>query len=419
VTTPSELALLGGVPHFTEPLHIGRPNVGDKDRFFQRLETILESKWLSNDGPMVREFEEAIASLSYAKYCIAVCNGTIGLQIAARALSLEGDIVVPSFTFIATAHSLRWQGLAPVFADIEGPYHSIGPSSVRRAITEETTAVVAVRTWGLPTADLDLESLARKKHLRLIFDSAHALGCGWKDGSRGLRGDAEVLSFHATKFLNTFEGGAILTDDPELAERARLMRNFGFSGFDKVDMIGTNGKMSEPCAAMGLTNLESLAAITERNRENHAAYSSALAELPGISLLSAPDNYEWNHQYVVGLVDETCPLDRDVLVQVLLAENVLARRYFFPGIHRMEPYVSDGYDYRERLPATERAASQVLLLPTGTAVQPTDACAVGRLLGLAIDMAGPVSKALETAPKLTGAVPGAATGPKAGYVPRD
>lgn len=393
------------------PLHVGRPNVGDRDRFYRRLDQIFSSGWLSNDGPMVREFEEAIASISRARNCVAVCNGTVALQLVAKALALREQVVVPSFTFVATAHAIRWQGITPTFADIEGCYHAIGPNSVKKVVGPQTSGVVAVRTWGLPIDDLALEDLAASADVSLIFDSAHSLACGWKDGPRRLFGNAEVLSFHATKFLNTFEGGAILTDDDALADRLRLMRNFGFAGFDRVELLGLNGKMSEPCAAMGLTNLEFLDEIVQRNIENHQAYSSAVASLPGISLLQPPVEYEWNHQYVVALVDSSCALDRDSLVQVLLAENVLARRYFFPGIHNMEPYRSEGADDPPALQATERACESVMILPTGTAVQPNDAAHIGQILERAIDRADDVLRVVREAQEITGAKPRAAVEP--------
>jgi len=400
------------------PLHVGRPNIGDRDRFYRRLDQIFSSGWLSNDGPMVREFEEAIASISRARNCVAVCNGTVALQLAAKALALSDQVVIPSFTFVATAHAIRWQGITPTFADIEGCYHAIGPKSVSRVVGSQTSGVIAVRTWGLPIDDSALENVTASANLALIFDSAHALACGWKDGPRRLFGGAEVLSFHATKFLNTFEGGAILTDDDALADRLRLMRNFGFAGFDRVELLGLNGKMSEPCAAMGLTNLEFLNEIVQRNTENHQAYSRAVAHLPGISLLQPPAGYEWNHQYVVALVNPSCALDRDSLVQVLLAENVLARRYFFPGVHKMEPYVSEETHEPPSLPVTERACESVMILPTGTAVQPNDATQIGEILERAIDRADDVLGVLQKAKELTGAKPRAAVEPLGSFMNR-
>lgn len=413
----SKLALLGGDPHFSAPLHVGRPNVVNRKGFLKRLESVLDSRWLTNDGPMVREFEQAIAKISNARHCVAVCNGTAALQLSAMALGLKGEVIVPAFTFVATAHALRWQGLRPVFADIRDPSHSIDVDEVGRVITAQSSAVVPVRMWGLPIADAALTRLADEAGLKLIFDSAHALGCGWTDGTERPYGNAEVMSFHATKFLNTFEGGAILTDDQDFAERLRLMRNFGFAGFDKVEALGINGKMSEVCAAMGLANLESLPEIVGHNKEIHLAYSEALDKLQGVSLLRPPENYRWNYQYVVALVDKDCPLSRDDLVQILMTENVLARRYFYPGVHRMEPYATESPVDRSHLPVTERVCSRVMLLPTGTAVQDTDAEAIGYLLGQAIEQADVVSGSLRKAADLMGVKPKAVL-PASTSVPR-
>jgi dTDP-4-amino-4,6-dideoxygalactose transaminase len=406
----SNLAVLGAEPHFSVPLHVGRPNIGDRKRLFDRLEEVLDSGWLTNDGPMVREFEESIASLSQARHCIAVSNGTMGLQIVSRALALEGEVVVPSFTFVATPHSLRWQGLVPAFADITLPFHSIGGGEAAAKVTSETSAIVAVRTWGLPVDEDALEGLAAEKGVALVMDSAHALACGWLGRTRRILGRAEVLSFHATKFLNTFEGGAILTDDDELAESARLIRNFGFRGFDRVDCLGINGKMSEPCAAMGLTNLESMDRIIARNVENHTAYTTSLQGVSDVSVICPPEAYQWNYQYVVALVGARCPLSRDDLVRVLMAENVLARRYFFPGAHRMEPYRSE-FRLDSSLPVTEEVCRRVMVLPTGTSVTPADANAIGQIIRRAIEAAPAVLRSLGEFGTLTGAVPPAALSP--------
>jgi dTDP-4-amino-4,6-dideoxygalactose transaminase len=366
------LAILGGQPAFASPLHVGRPNIGDRAALLRRFNEILDQRWLSNHGPMVQALESAIAQRLGVRHCVAMCNGTIALEIAIRALGLEGEVIVPSYTFVATAHALYWQGITPVFADIDPTTHNLDPAAVERMITPRTTGIIGVHLWGRPAPIEALRALAERRGLAVMYDASHAFGCSQDGRAIGHFGRCEVFSFHATKFFNTFEGGAVVTDDDELAARMRLMKNFGFSGYDNVIYPGTNGKMTEVCAAMGLTGLEGLASFTAANRRNHAAYSAGLRELTGVRLLGYGEETTPNYQYVVVEIDPALPLTRDELVRVLHAENVLARRYFWPGCHRMEPYRSLFPHAGLMLPATAAVADRVVVLPTGTAVTETD-----------------------------------------------
>ena len=364
-----ELAIFTGVPAFAEPLHVGRPNVGDRKRFLARMADILDRNWLTNDGPCVQEFEKRIAEYVGVRHCVAMCNATIALEIAIRALGLTGEVIVPSFTFVATAHALQWQEITPVFCDIDPKTHTLDPKRVEELITPRTTGIIGVHVWGR-ACDIDaLAAIAERRRLQLLFDAAHAFGCTYKGKRIGGFGRCEIFSFHATKFFNTFEGGAILTNDDELAEKTRLMRNFGFHGYDNVIYIGTNGKMTEPCAAMGLTSLESVGKFMEANRRNYAGYRQGLSGIAGLSLMRYDEDQESNYQYMVVEVDaEAAGLTRDELVAVLMAENVRARKYFYPGCHRMEPYRTLFPDAGASLSETERLCERVLVLPTGTSV---------------------------------------------------
>lgn len=368
------------MPAFDEPLHVGRPNIGDREAFLARVGEIFDRAWLSNDGPMVRELESRVAELVGVKHCVAVCNGTVALEIAIRALGLTGEVIVPSYTFVATAHALHWQGITPVFADIDPVTHTLDPDAVRRAITPRTTGIIAVHLWGRPAAVGELQAIADEHGLELMYDAAHAFACAHEGRMIGGFGRAEVFSFHATKFFNTFEGGAVVTDDDELAEKMRLMRNFGFAGYDNVIHPGTNGKMTEICAAMGLTNLDALDETIEVNRRNHAAYRAALADLPGIEVLDHEPGERRNFQYVVAQVGPVCPVSRDELVDALHADNVLARRYFWPGCHRLQPYRDLFPDAGRDLPHTEQVADEVIVLPTGRAVTEADIEVIAGLL---------------------------------------
>lgn len=366
----SDLAVNGAKPLFLEPLHVGRPNVGDRMLFDRIVEGIFERNWLTNDGPLVHEFEARVADHVGVKHCVAMNNGTIALEIAIRALGMTGEVIVPSYTFVATAHALHWQGITPVFADIDPVTHTLDPESVRSMITPRTTGIIGVHLWGRAAAVHELQKIADENDLRLLFDAAHAFGCSYDGRMIGRFGDAEVFSFHATKFLNAFEGGAIVTDDDELADRVRLMRNFGFAGFDDVVYPGTNGKMVEVCAAMGLTNLASIDEVIEANRTNYCAYKEALADVPGAGLLRYDEAVRNNFQYIVLELGPSFSATRDELVSALWAENVFARKYFWPGAHRMQPYRALYPHAGLLLPNTERVADRVVVLPTGTSVTP-------------------------------------------------
>jgi dTDP-4-amino-4,6-dideoxygalactose transaminase len=377
----NDLAILGGAPAFNETLHVGRPNIGDRARLLERINDMLDRRWLSNNGPYVQEFEKRIADLTGARHCIAMCNGTVALEIAIRALELTGEVIIPSFTFIATAHALQWQQITPVFCDINPETHVIDPNRVEELITPRTSGIIGVHTWGRACDVGALEDIGRRRNLELIFDAAHAFACSHNGTMIGNFGEAEVFSFHATKFFNAFEGGAVVTNNDELAKKMRLMNNFGFSGYDNVIYIGTNGKMSEVSAAMGLTGLESLGEFVATNRRNHEQYRRELDGLPGVRLLRYDGAEKCNYQYAVLEIDEAAArVNRDVVMEVLHAENVLARRYFYPGCHRMEPYRSYFPHAGLLLPETEEVAKRVLVLPTGTAVNETDIATIAGIM---------------------------------------
>jgi len=368
-TEVSQLAVLGNPPLFDAPIHVGRPNLGDRGRLLDRIHEMLDRCWLSNNGPFAQEFEAKVAAFLGVRYCIAMCNGTVALEIAIRAAGLRGEVIVPSFTFIATAHALQWQEITPVFCDIDPRTHLIDPAQVQRLITPRTTGIIGVHTWGQPCDIEALTQIARRRNLTLLFDAAHAFGCSYRGEMIGNFGAAEVFSFHATKFFNTFEGGAIVTNDAELAAKIRLMKNFGFQGYDNVEYIGTNGKMTEVCAAMGLTGLESLDQFVEHNRRNYEQYKRELAGLPGVRMLLWNEAERRNYQYIVlEIAEQLTEIGRDQIVQTLHAENILARRYFYPGCHRMEPYRSFFPHAGFLLPETERVALKVMVLPTGNAI---------------------------------------------------
>ncbi|MEW8049641.1 MAG: aminotransferase class I/II-fold pyridoxal phosphate-dependent enzyme [Candidatus Thiodiazotropha endolucinida] len=363
--TTHDLAINGAEPAFTEPLHVGRPSIGDRELFLRFTNEILDRQWLTNNGPVVQELEGRIADYHDVSHCVAMCSGTVALEIAIRALQLKGEVIIPSYTFIATAHALHWQAITPIFADIDPHTHNLDPASVRCMISPRTTGIIGVHLWGRIAAVEALQTIADDYKLKLMFDAAHAFGCTHAGTKVGNFGSCEVLSFHATKFFHTFEGGAVLTNDDELAETMRLMRNFGFSGVDNVIHPGTNGKMTEIAAAMGLTNLQSIDKVIDHNRSVYQAYSKALADITTVQLLAYDERESNNFQYVVLEVRENSPVTRDQVIDALQAENVLARRYFWPGCHRKKPY-SDLYPKASRfLVNSEQVSERVIVLPTG------------------------------------------------------
>jgi dTDP-4-amino-4,6-dideoxygalactose transaminase len=386
-----DLAIFGAPPAFSDKLHVGRPNIGSKERLLERISSILESRWLSNDGPSVQELEHVLAKFLGVRHCVATCNATVALEIVIRALGLEGEVIVPSFTFIATAHALQWQGITPVFCDVAPRTHTLDPQQVERLITPRTSGIVGVHLWGRPCEIEGLTEIARQHRLKLLFDAAHAFACTHRGQMIGNFGAAEVFSLHATKFFTSAEGGVIATNDDKLAAKVKLMRNFGFAGFDNVVEVGTNGKMSEMSAAMGLVSFESLDEFIAANRRNYLRYRTEFENLPGIQLISYDERESNNYQYVVVEVDETLTrIARDEMLEVLLAENIIARRYFYPGCHRMEPYRSLYPSAGMTLPATEELSRRVLVLPTGPALSSNDVATICRIIRTVVSLSSEI-----------------------------
>ncbi|HKX31020.1 MAG TPA: DegT/DnrJ/EryC1/StrS family aminotransferase [Blastocatellia bacterium] len=385
-------------PAFPEKLHVGRPGAlaaEHRARLMERINGALDRRWLSNHGPLVHEFEQAVARIAGARHAIATCNATQGLQIAAKACGLTGEVIVPAFTFIATAHALSWIGLTPVFADVNPETHSLDPDGLERLITTRTSAIVAVHLWGIPCQVERLQEIARRHELPIIYDAAHAFGCSDRGRMIGGNGRAEVFSFHATKFVNSGEGGAITTDDDDLAQRLQRMVSFGFTELDRVSDLGTNAKMSEVAAALGLTSIEMMEEIAATNRTNYEIYRRGLAELPGLRLLPYDTRESHNHQYaVVEIKADQAGLSRDQLLESLWSEGVLARRYFYPGCHRSEPYRSQLSGREPRLPVTERLSAEVLVLPAGAAVEPSEVSRVCEIIQRSLEKSEEVWKSL-------------------------
>lgn len=346
----------------------------------QRAGEMFDRGWLTNNGPLVQELEHRLCKHLDVKNCVAMCNGTIALEIAVRALGMSGEVIVPSWTFVATAHSLFWQGITPVFADIDPGTHNLDPAAVRRMITPRTSGIIGVHLWGRPAPVAELKAIADEHRLQLMFDASHAFGCSHLGRCIGAFGRAEVFSFHATKCFHTFEGGAVTTNDDELAEKMRLMRNFGFAHFDKVIHPGTNGKMSEVCAAMGLANLDSIEDVVAANRHCQDVYRAAFSDIPDVELIRYSEIERNNFHYVVAELGDGFPSNRDEVVSTLHAENILARKYFWPGCHRMQPYADLFPHAGVMLPMTARVAERVIVMPSGLTLPEEAAGTIGDVL---------------------------------------
>jgi dTDP-4-amino-4,6-dideoxygalactose transaminase len=348
------LVIFGGKSVLSETLHVGRPNKGEHEYFIQLATDILERQWLTNDGPVVRQFEGAVACFLDVKHCIAVCNATTGLQLLFHALELRGEIIMPAFTFVATPHAASWIGLKPVFCDVDECDHNLNPVEVEKLITPETSAILGVHLWGNPCKIDELSEIAARHDLKVIFDAAQAFGASYGNKMIGNFGEAEVFSFHATKMIHAFEGGIISTNNSKLADKLRKMRNFGFSESGVVESLGTNAKLPEMSAAMGLVMLEQLERLGKIATANHQEYAEHLAGIPGIKLI---DGY----QYIVIVINQQeTGISRDELADILIHENVQVKKYFSPGCDCLYPYNNRNY----QLLVTRQLCEQCLVLPS-------------------------------------------------------
>lgn len=389
------LAIVTGEPHFEEPLHVGLPNLPDRAAFHSRVDAALDSRRLTNDGPQVRELEGAIARHLDVHHCVAVSSGTLALSLALRAAGVHGEVILPSLTFVATAHAVEWQNMTPVFCDIDPATHTIDPACIEARITQNTTAILGVHLWGRPCAIEAIETIATARGLTVLYDAAHAFSSSSNGRMIGGFGNGEAFSFHATKFFHTLEGGAVTTNDSRLAGRVRKMRDFGYDENDDVVEVGINAKMNEIAAGMGLALLGDLDRLVGVNRANHFHFQRELTGIPGIRLALYDEAEHNNYQYVVLEVDDrSAALDRDDLLAVLTAENVLARSYFDPPCHELEPYRSRASETRAHLRHTETVARRLLCLPTGEVMNEDKINGVCSIIRTALRHAPAIRKAL-------------------------
>jgi dTDP-4-amino-4,6-dideoxygalactose transaminase len=346
-----------------ETITVARPDLPPLDEFLPLLQEIWGSHRLTNNGPFHVRFERALAQYLGVPQVALFTNATLALLVAQQALGLQGEVITTPFSFVATAHSLLWNRLRPVFVDIDPTTLCLDPARVEEAITERTSAILPVHVYGTPCDTRRLGALARQHGLKLLYDGAHAFGVDDGGGSLLRHGDASVVSFHATKAFNTFEGGAVICHDAAFKQQLDRLKNFGFAGEVSVVATGINAKMNEFQAALGLMQLERFDASLNKRAALAARYRQGLAHIAGLRCLPEYDVARANHAYFPVFIDEGFALSRDALHERLKRHAVLTRRYFYPLITEFPMYREMG-DYGERqLPVAHDVARRILCLP--------------------------------------------------------
>lgn len=353
-------------------LFVTQPSLPPLEEFLPYLETIWENKILTNGGPFHARLEQSLCNYLGINHLSLFTNGTIALVTALQALRITGEVITTPYSFVATAHSLLWNGVKPVFVDIDPKTLNLDPAKIEAAITPQTTAILPVHVYGHPCDVKGIQRVADKHNLKVIYDAAHAFGVQCDCGSVLNHGDLSVLSFHATKVFNTFEGGAIVCPDAETKRLIDQLKNFGF--VDEVTVVapGINGKMSEINAAFGLLQLDYIDQELFRRKEIDTKYRNQLACLKGIRCLGDAGEKVGNHGYFPIFVEQEYPLSRDALYQKLRDQNIFARRYFYPLISDFPMYSGLPSAQRINLPVATATASSVICLPIYPSLRDSD-----------------------------------------------
>ncbi len=337
-------------------INVTKTYLPDKSKFKGYVDRIYESGWLTNNGQFVQELEKRLAVYLGVENLMVTANGTIALQIAFRALGMKGKVITTPFTFVATSSSLVWEGLIPVFADIDSGTFNITAESIHNKITDETKAILPVHVFGNPCEADEIEKLAQKHGLKLLFDAAHAFGVNYKNTSVLNYGDASILSFHSTKIFHTIEGGAIIFKEKKDLDIARRMINFGITGYDQVEGLGINGKMNEFQAAMGLCVLDDIDELLRRRMAVYMRYSEAFSGISGLKLQKIDPHAAYNYAYFPMVFDSE--ITREKIYGLLKKNDIFPRRYFSPSLDTL-----DYLGYKEKMPVSDQISKRILCLP--------------------------------------------------------
>ena len=359
---------------------VTQPFMPALEEFIPYLSKIWDSKWLTNGGQFHQQLEKELSEYLGVEYLSLFSNGTIALMVALQCLRISGEVITTPYSFVATAHSLMWNDIQPVFVDVAPNTFNMDPSRIEAAITAKTTAIMPVHCYGYP-CDVDaIQKIADAYGLRVVYDAAHAFGIQ-RNGESILRcGDLSVLSFHATKVFNTFEGGAIICPDLKTKLRIDSLKNFGFSDEVTVVAPGINGKMNEVQAAFGLLQLRHIQEALDIRRRIHEQYSASLADVTGITLPGTIPDSTQNYSYYPILVEGAYPLSRDDLHQKLIANGIFSRRYFYPLISNFPLYRALASSAPDNLPVATDVASRVLCLPIHPGVSESDVTLIASLI---------------------------------------
>jgi dTDP-4-amino-4,6-dideoxygalactose transaminase len=350
-------------PEVDERIFVTQPHMAPLDEFVPYLREIWESKVLTNGGPFHRQLEQALCDYLGVEHLALFANGTLALVTALQALRIAGEVITTPYSFVATAHSLLWNGIKPVFVDVDPKTLNLDPAKIEAAITPQTTAIMPVHCYGHPCGVEAIRRIADTYNLRVIYDAAHAFGVHTKSGSLLQHGDLSVMSFHATKVFNTFEGGAIVCPDAKTKQRIDHLKNFGYVDELTVVAPGINGKMSEINAAFGLLQLKHVDDAIAKRRRIDAMYRELLRNVRGIRLLEHSGETSANYAYFPILVEGDYRLSRDALFELLRSHEIVARRYFYPLISDFPMYRGLPSASRDNLRVAADAALKVLCLP--------------------------------------------------------
>ena len=354
------------------PIYVTQPSLPPLEEFTPYLEQIWQNKVLTNGGPFHQQLENALADYLGVNYVCLFANATIALVTALQALRITGEVITTPYSFVATAHSLKWNGIQPVFADVDPKTCNLDPTKIESAITPQTTAILPVHVYGNPCDVEAIERIAENYNLKVIYDAAHAFGCRYKDKSLCSFGDLSVISFHATKVFNTFEGGAIICQDAKTKAHIDHLKNFGFVDETTVVAAGINGKMSEFNAALGLVQLNHINNYLNKRKSLAEEYYQQLSIIAGISFINFPPEHHSNYSYFPMLVLPEFPLSRDQLYEHLKANGIHGRRYFYPLISEFPMYRGLPSAQQKNLPNASAISAAVTCLPLYPALTTED-----------------------------------------------